>query len=115
MSHISEPPIFSIACIYKYNLYRGVCLSSLEVLSGGLVWGFLSGRFCPGCFLSVPLLSEYIRYNRKLNITFSFRFHMCETNFRSVTSYQWRIHREGRSPPPLESRNIFFILEFMQK
>ena len=32
--------------------------------------GFVRGGFCPP-----PLLSEYIRYNRKLNITFNFRFH----------------------------------------
>jgi len=52
---------------------QGVCLSS---------WCFLSGRFCPGWFLSVPLLSEYIRYNRKLNITVNFRFHMYTTKFQ---------------------------------
>jgi len=28
--------------------------------------------------LSIPLLSEYIHYDRKLNIIFNFRFHMYE-------------------------------------
>src|SRR6218665_2356683 len=68
-------------------LYRGVCLivrggSCLGVLYGG----YLSGRFCSGGCCPFPLLSEYIRYNRKLNITFNFRFHMYEKDVRSVTS-----------------------------
>src|SRR6218665_1254369 len=29
-------------------------------LSGGFVRGLLSGRLCPGWFLSLPVLSEYI-------------------------------------------------------
>src|SRR6218665_794339 len=33
---------------------------------GGFVRAFLSERFCPRWFLSVPLLSGYIQYNRKL-------------------------------------------------
>src|SRR6218665_3875445 len=48
-----------------------LCLSSRRFLTGGFVRGFLSGRFCLGWFLFVPLLSEYIHYNRKLNITFN--------------------------------------------
>src|SRR6218665_2028525 len=43
---------------------------------GLLSRGFLSGRFCPEWFLSVPVLSEYICYNRKLNITLNFMFRM---------------------------------------
>src|SRR6218665_4004439 len=39
------------------------------------VWKVLFGWFCPS-----SLLSEYIRYNRKLNITFNFRFHLYEQN-----------------------------------
>src|SRR6218665_1604963 len=59
--------------------YREVCLSSR---------GFLSGVFCPGVFCleafvrggfcPSPFLSEYIRYNRKLNITFNFKFETCD-------------------------------------
>src|SRR6218665_203685 len=68
-----------------------VCLSSLCL--GSFVPDFLSGWFCSGRFLYVPLLSEYIRYNRKLNITFHFRFHMYEKNLKSVTSH-------ALGPPP---------------
>ena len=62
--------------MYKFcfNCSRGFCPG---VLSGGL----LSGRFCLGWFLSVPLLSEYICYNRKLNITLNFMCHMYDKNF----------------------------------
>src|SRR6218665_1024516 len=48
---------------------RGFCPG---VLSGGILYG----RFCPGWFLSVPVLSEYIGYIRKLNITLNFMFRM---------------------------------------
>src|SRR6218665_3890549 len=53
------------------------------VLSGSL----LSGRFCSGWFLSVPFLSEYICYIRKLNITLNFMFRMYDKKFISVTSH----------------------------
>src|SRR6218665_207551 len=60
------------------SFHKGVCLSSRRFLTGG---------FCPGWLLAVPLLSEYIHYNRKLNITFNFRFHTYEKFFNSVTSH----------------------------
>src|SRR6218665_2392242 len=49
-----------------FQLFTGVFVPG--ILSGGL----LSGRFCPGWFLSVPVLSEYICYIRKFNITLNF-------------------------------------------
>src|SRR6218665_1885696 len=79
-SHISDPPpIFSKPT--TKNPDKSPCTSSLSIVRGGFVRSFLSGsllsgRFCPGWFLSVPLLSEYICYNRKLNISLNFRFHM---------------------------------------
>src|SRR6218665_1802916 len=64
------PPIFSRPStknpdkspMYKFSLNcsRGFCPG-----------GFVRGGFCP-----FPLLSEYICYNRKLNITVNFMFHM---------------------------------------
>src|SRR6218665_2628003 len=57
------------APLYKFCLNCSQGFLS-EVLSGGL----LSGRFCPGWFLSVPVLSEYICYIRKLNIILNFMF-----------------------------------------
>src|SRR6218665_3580047 len=53
---------------------------------GSLSGGLLSGKFCLGWFLSVPVLSEYICYHRKLNITFNFVFRMYDKKFISVTS-----------------------------
>src|SRR6218665_2733417 len=61
LSHISGPPkarhtsrtplpIFSSACIHTYVSTRGVCLSLR--------------RFLAEEVLSIPLLSEYIHYNR---------------------------------------------------
>src|SRR6218665_2597860 len=70
-------------------LYRGVCLSSRRFLTGRFCPGFLSGRFCLGWFLSVPLLSEYIHYNRKLSITFNFRFHMYEIFLKCDVTCSW--------------------------
>src|SRR6218665_3955037 len=60
------------APLYKFclNCSRGFC-------PGGFVRGLLPGRFCPGWFLSISVLSEYICYIRKLNITLNFMFRMC--------------------------------------
>ena len=60
---------------------QGVCLSSRGFCRGGFVGGFCRGPFCPegflrGGFCSLPLLSEYNHYNRKLNTVFNFSFHM---------------------------------------
>src|SRR6218665_1482849 len=43
--------------------------------------GFLSGGFVRGGFCLFPLLSEYICYNRKLNIALNFMFHMYDKIF----------------------------------
>src|SRR6218665_3739592 len=87
-SHISDPPISrrpsrknpdkSPLVQILFHLFAEVFVRG--VLSGGL----LSGRFCPGWFLSVPVLSEYICYIRKLNITLNF---MYDKKCISVTSY----------------------------
>src|SRR6218665_688098 len=85
-------------------LYRGVCLSSRRFLTGV----FLSGRFCPGLFLSIPLLSEYIHYTRKLNITFNFRFPMYEMFFKCEITCSWTLSSVTPSrTPPLE-RDVLY-------
>src|SRR6218665_976338 len=93
MSHISDPPIFSSTCIHTC-LYRGFVLVHGGFCSGGLSEGFCLEGFVRGDFCLSTLLSEYIHYNRKLNITFNFRFHMYEIFFKSVTS-----HALGPPPP----------------
>jgi|SRR6218665_3846852 len=86
MSHISDPPIFCSTCIHTC-LYRGFVL-----VHGGFCSGVCLGVFClegfvRGSFCPPPLLSEYIHYNRKPNITFNFRFHMYEICLKSVMSH----------------------------
>ena len=100
--HTSRNPQLLVVHAYIHMSLEG----GLSLVAGVLVWeilsgGFLSGRFCSGWFLSVPLLSEYICYNRKLNITFNFRFHMYEKNLKSVTS-----HALG-PPPPVTNCHTF--------
>src|SRR6218665_446579 len=50
-------------------------------------WRFLSGGFVRVGFCPFPLLSQYICYNRKLNITLNFMFYMYDKNLykRDVT------------------------------
>jgi len=95
-------------------LYREVCLSSRGVLSGVFcpgvfcLDGFVWGGFCPS-----NLLSEYIRYNRKLNITLNLRFHMHAKNLKSVTPHALRLflcHKLSYllGPPP-PSRATYFM------
>ena len=51
-------------------------------------------------FLSVPLLSEYIRYNRKLNITFNFRFICMKKIEKCDVTCSW-------TPPPVTNCHTF--------
>ena len=93
-------------------LYREVCLSSrgscLGVLSGGFcLEGFVRGGFCP-----FPLLPEYIRCNRKLNITFNYRFHRYENNLKSVMSHALgpplsQTVTPSRTPYPLKRDTLY--------
>src|SRR6218665_2408308 len=102
--HISVPP----PKVLKYVTHLGPpSFSSTEKSDKNLLYkisffygGFLSGRFCPGWFLPVPLLSEYSCYNRKLNITLNFRFHIYEI-FKSVTSHAFL------APTPVTSCHTF--------
>src|SRR6218665_1562111 len=75
--------------MHTYVSLQRFCVSSRGFLFGGLSGAFLSGRFHPGWFLSVPLLSEYIHYNRKLTITFNFRFHMYEIFLKCDVTCSW--------------------------
>src|SRR6218665_1036916 len=96
--------------MHTYMSLQGVCVTSRGFCSGVFcLKGFVRGGFCPS-----PLLSEYIHYNRKLNITFNFRFHMYEIFFKSVTSHALgppsplsQTVTPSRTPPPLE-RDILY-------
>src|SRR6218665_1333540 len=68
--HISDSPHF-IRPSTK-NPDKSPCTNSLAIVRrGSCLEGFVRGGFCP-----FPLLSEYICYNRKLNITLNFLFHI---------------------------------------
>src|SRR6218665_2060155 len=73
-----ETSQFLVVHAYILCIYRGFVLVHGGFVRGFLSRGFWSGMLCSGWFLSVPLLSEYICCNRKVNITFNFRFHMYE-------------------------------------
>src|SRR6218665_3964130 len=75
------PPRFLVGLVQKKSRTKAPCTNYLSIIrkgfcSGGLSGGLLSRRFRPGWFLSVLILSEYICYDRKLNITLNFMFHM---------------------------------------
>src|SRR6218665_1886535 len=79
MSHISDPPPFLVGLVQKTQT-KAPCTNSLSIVRGGFCLGVLSGVFCLegfvwGGFCPFPLLSEYICYNTKLNITLNFMFH----------------------------------------
>src|SRR6218665_3989855 len=88
MLRISDPPIFSRTCIHTC-LYRGFVLVRGGFCSGVCLGvfcleGFVRSGFCPS-----TLLSEYIHYNRKLDITFNFRFHMYEIFLKRDVACSW--------------------------
>src|SRR6218665_565394 len=58
-----------------------------QLFAGVFVRGFCLEGFVRGSFCPFPLLPEYICYNRKLNITLNFMFHMYDKKFISVTSH----------------------------
>src|SRR6218665_3594532 len=89
------PPIFSSTCIHTC-LYRGFVLVRGGFCSGVFcLKGFVLGGFCPS-----PLLSEYIRYNRKINIIFNFKFHRYEFFLKCDITCSW-------TPPSVTNCHTF--------
>src|SRR6218665_3723272 len=69
-----------------FGFVRGFCLE-----------GLVRGGFCP-----YPLLLEYLRYNRKLNITFNFTFDMFDKKFKKCdVTCSW-------TPPPFTNCHTFW-------
>src|SRR6218665_2957429 len=90
-SHISEPPQFLVSLVqktpnksplYKFSLNCSQWFLFGGVLSGGL----LSGRFCPGWFLSVPqsvrihLLRQKVRHHFKFHVSYVRYQNLCVTS-----------------------------------
>src|SRR6218665_3744942 len=78
-SHISDPQ-FLVGLVQENPDKSPLYKFSLNCSQGFLCGVFCNGVFClegfaQGGFCPFPLLSEYICYNRKLNITFNFMFH----------------------------------------
>ena len=86
------PPIYSKKIPDKSPLHKFYLNCSRRFLSGGFVWV----GFCP-----FPILSQYIGYNRKLNITLNFMFHMYDKNlYKHDVTCSW-------PPPPVTNRHTF--------
>src|SRR6218665_946171 len=94
---------------------KAPCTNSLSIARWGFCPGFCQRVFClegfvRGGFCLFSLLSEYICYNRKLNITLNFMFHMFDKKFMSVTSHALNPTSPvtpSRTPSPLE-RDILY-------
>src|SRR6218665_2163078 len=66
---------------------QGFCLSSWGFFSGGFFRVFFAQKVLSRVVLvRSPSVRIYIRYNRKLSITFNFKFHMYDKTFKSMTS-----------------------------
>ena len=86
-SHIPDLPLPFLVGLVQKSQKKAPCTNSLSIVRGDFFPGVLSGGLLSGRFCPFPLLSEYICYNRKLNITLNFMFHMYDKKFISVTSH----------------------------
>src|SRR6218665_2186138 len=105
------PPIFSRPGTETRT--KAPCTNSLLIVRGGLCpEGFCQGAFClegfVGGFCPLPHLSEYICYNRKLNITLNFMFHMydkknykCEVTCSLIPPLSQTVKTSPTSYPPI--------------
>src|SRR6218665_1831383 len=115
VTHLGHPPQFLVGLVQSSRT-KVPCTNSISIVREGFCPGF-----CPGWFLSVPLVSQYICYSRKLNITLNFMFHMYDRNCISVTSHAlYPLHlsqtvTHSRTSSPLEGdvlygRPLFIII-----
>ena len=114
-SHILDHTRFLLGLVQK-TLTKVPCTNSLSIVCGDFCLEFclLSGRFCPrGAFCPFPLLSECMCYNRKLNVTWNFMFHMYDKNlYKSDVTCSWPLPLSqtvtpSRTPFPLE-RDVLY-------
>src|SRR6218665_2696608 len=88
VTHFGPPSRFLVGLVQKPGQKPPVQILSIvhgPFCPGGLSWGLLSGKFCPGWFLSVPpsvrihLLQQKVKHH--------FNFHMCDKKIykRDVT------------------------------
>src|SRR6218665_1183563 len=100
-SHIPRPPRKYVTHlgprIFRRPSTKNPDKSPLVQILSQLLTGFLSGGFCQevfclegfirGWLLSISVMSEYICYIRKLNITLNFMFHKCGKKSINVMSH----------------------------
>src|SRR6218665_1537868 len=89
--HTSRTPQFFSRPSTK-NPDKALCTNSLSIVRRVFVWGICQGVLClegfiRGGFCPFLLLSQYICYKRKLNITLNFMFNMYDKKCISVTSH----------------------------
>src|SRR6218665_2285107 len=126
-SHIPGPPPqvrhTSRIPIFRRPSTKNPDKSPLVQILSQLLTGFLSGGFCQevfclegfirGWLLSISVMSEYICYIRKLNITLNFMFHKCgkkSINVMSHALYPLPLSQTvtpSRTPSPLE-RDVLY-------
>jgi len=90
--HTFRTPLRFLVGLVQRPRAKAPCTNSLSIVRGGFclgvfcLEGFVRGAFCP-----FPLLSEYICYNRKLNITLNIMFHMYDKKIykRDVVTSSW--------------------------
>src|SRR6218665_3636171 len=76
LSHISDPPF--LAGPVQKTLTKSLCTNSLSIVRGVFYPGvcLLSGRFCPGCFLSVfpsvrmHVLQQKVKHHLKFHVSY---------------------------------------------
>src|SRR6218665_1840689 len=86
--------------MHTYMSLHRVCVSSREFLFGVCLGyfcleGFVRGGACPS-----PFCQNTFHYNRKLIITFNFRFHMYEIFLKCAVTCSW-------TPPPVTNCHTF--------
>ena len=110
--HTSRTPRFLEGLVQKSRT-KVPCTNSISIVRGGFCPGVLSGfSFCP-----FPLLSQYICYNRKLNITLNFMFHMNDKNlYKHDVTISWPpspchklSHLLGPPHPPRAWRTLWTV------
>ena len=126
LSHIPGPPKVrhtSLTPDFQQAQYKNPDKSPLYKFSLNCSWGFYPGWFCQevfclegfvrGGFCPFSLLSEYICYNRKLNVMLNFMFHMCDKKiYKSDVTCSGPLPLSqtvtpSRTPSPLE-RDVLY-------
>src|SRR6218665_4108706 len=99
--YTSRTPRFLVGLVQKTRT-KAPCTNSLNCSRGFCPGGFVRGAFCP-----FSLLSEYICYNRKVNITLNFMFHMYDKTC-SCTPPLPKTITPSLTPPP---SNVTFLMD----